>query len=67
MSKPVATEIVADISLLPTEQGGKKLPILGEYRGVLGITDKHFSFRLQVPAGAQLAPGASGRFGIEFL
>lgn len=68
MTTAVASEIVAEIVLLPTTEGGKQSPITaGEYRGVLGVSGEHFSFRLSVSEGQQLSPGSSGRFGIQFL
>ena len=68
MPSLVAPEIVAEISLLPTTEGGLKGPILqGEYRGVLGVGDEHFSFRSVVPFPDGFQPGQTANLRIQFL
>lgn len=68
MPLPVAPEIVAEIFLLPSEEGGRKGPIRkGEYRGVLGVGDDHFSFRTVVPFADGFQLGQTARLGVQFL
>ena len=68
MTTAVTPEIVVEITLLQTEVGGRKSPILqGEYRGVLGVGEEHFSVRLFVPLEDGIAPGQVQQFGVQFL
>ena len=68
MTSKVQPEIVVEISLLPTAGGGRQRPISeGEYRGILGVGQENFSVRFFVPLAGGLAPGASGKFGVQFL
>lgn len=44
------------------------MPILcGEYRGVFGVSDEHFSVRFEVPKETTFAPGSTLDLGIQFL
>jgi len=68
MSKPVTPEIVVEITLLPSEAGGRKGTILqGEYRGVLGVGSENFSVRFFVPFEDGFSPNQTQRFGVQFL
>jgi hypothetical protein len=68
MTTPVTPEIVVEIALLQSEAGGRKGPILqGEYRGVLGVGEEHFSVRFFVPLEDGIAPGQAQRLGVQFL
>jgi len=68
MPLAVLPDIIAEISLFPNAGGGRNGPILqGEYRGVLGIGDEHFSFRSFVPFADGFQPGQTARLGIQFL
>ena len=68
MPSPVAPEIAVEISLLPSTEGGRNGPIRqGEYRGVLGVGDEHFSFRSVVPFPDGFQPGQTASLGIQFL
>lgn len=68
MSKPVVPEIVVEITLLPSEAGGREGVIRqGEYRGVLGIGRENFSVRFFVPRSDGFAPSQVQRFGVQFL
>lgn len=60
-------EIRATITLLPTEQGGRRsgLPSGAEYRTVLGAGGEHFSARFIVENA--LEPGGSTDVEIQFL
>ncbi len=65
---PLAPQLIAEITLLPSAEGGRAGPILqGEFRGVLMVGEEGFSFRMVVPDKEGLAPGGKGRFGIQFL
>jgi hypothetical protein len=49
MTTAVSPEIEVEITLLPLGSGGRNGPILqGEYRGILGVADEHFSVRFFV-------------------
>ncbi|MEW9900965.1 hypothetical protein ABWL39_20285 [Chitinivorax sp. PXF-14] len=67
MSLPITPEIVVEITFLSTEEGGRQGQILGgEYRGILGVGNEHFSVRFFVPLeGSTL--GSVQRFGVQFL
>lgn len=68
MSKPIAPEIYAEITFLPTADGGRISALSqGEYRGVLGVGDNNFSVRFFVAPEHGVAPGESGIFGVQFL
>ncbi len=68
MTSKVKPEITVEISLLPTEGGGRQSSISeGEYRGILGVGNENFSVRFFVPLQDGLTPGASGKFGVQFL
>lgn len=68
MSKPVVPEIVVEITLLPSEAGGREGAILqGEYRGVLGVGPENFSVRFFVPLADGFSPSQTQRFGVQFL
>lgn len=57
---------VAEIYLLPTEQGGRAGPLMsGEWRAVLGMNNEHWSARLLFDATP--APGDSFRATIQLL
>ena len=68
MKAPVVPEIVAEITLLPSEKNGREGPILqGEYRGVLGVGAENFSVRFFVPLECGFAPSQTLCVGIQFL
>ena len=68
MSAPVTPEIIATISLLRSESGGRESAIPhGEYRGVLGIGHEHFSCRFFVSGQVGLGLGQTETYGIQFL
>jgi hypothetical protein len=68
MPSPVVPEIVAEITLLPSTEGGREESIRqGEYRGVLGAGGEHFSFRAVVPFQDGFQPGHTARLGVQFL
>jgi len=68
MSTPVTPEIIVEITLLPTEGGGRQRAIhTGEYRGVLGVGAENFSVRFFVPMERSVSPGETQRFGAQFL
>ena len=68
MSTTVTPEIIVEITLLPTEEGGRLGAIRqGEYRGVLGVGAENFSVRFFVPVESGLNPGETSRFGVQFL
>jgi hypothetical protein len=68
MSSPVIPDIQVEITLFPTEQGGRHTAILsGEYRGVLGVGAEHLSVRFFVPAGMRFGLGSTVQVGVEFL
>lgn len=68
MSKPVAPEIVVEITLLPSEAGGRNSAILqGEYRGILGVGSENFSVRFFAPLEDGFSPNQTQRFGVQFL
>ncbi|ULU26790.1 hypothetical protein DYST_03738 [Dyella terrae] len=51
-------DFVADIELLPTEAGGRKVPLMGgEWRTVLGLSGEHWSALLRFDG--EQAPGAT--------
>jgi hypothetical protein len=65
---PLRPEIVVDIDLLPTEQGGRNGPIpSGIFRGVFGVNGEHFSAAFFVSNPGGFAPGEAGQFGVQFL
>lgn len=58
MSTTVTPEIIAEITLRPTQEGGRQGAILqGEYRGVLGVGAENFSVRFFVPVELGFNPG----------
>ena len=68
MSCPVEPEIVVEVTLLPSEAGGRQGPILqGEYRGVLGVGAENFSVRFFVPIPGGLSSSQTHRLGVQFL
>lgn len=68
MSKPVVPEIIVEITLLPSEAGGRESAILhGEYRGVLGVGLENFSVRFCIPLAEGFSPGQAQHFGVQFL
>jgi len=68
MSTSVEPEIIVEITLLPTEAGGRSCAISGgEYRGVLGVGLENFSVRFFVPIECSLSLGETQRFGVQFL
>jgi hypothetical protein len=68
MTKPVTPEIIVEITLLPSEAGGRKGAIQhGEYRGVLGVGSENFSVRFFVPLKDGFSPNQTQRFGVQFL
>lgn len=69
VSTPVEPDVIAEITLAPTESDGRLSSISsGEYRGVLGVGAQHFSVRWFVPTSSALVPcGRSGTFGVQFL
>ena len=68
MTTPVTPEIVVEITLLPSEAGGRKGAILkGEYRGVLGVGSENFSVRFFVPLENGFSPSQTQQFGVQFL
>ena len=69
MSELIAPEIIAEIMLSPTEEGGRLSSITdGVYRGVLSVAAGLFSVRWFVPTSTSLVPGGrSGTFGVQFL
>jgi hypothetical protein len=68
MGKPVTPEIIVEITLYPSEVGGRKGAILqGEYRGVLGVGSENFSVRFFVPFEDGFSPSQTQRFGVQFL
>lgn len=68
MGATVTPEIIVEITLLPTQEGGRQGAILqGEYRGVLGVGTENFSVRFFVPVEPGLNPGETSRFGVQFL
>jgi len=68
MTTAVSSEIEVEITLLPLGSGGRNGPILqGEYRGILGVADEHFSVRFFVPLDNGFALGSTATFGVQFL
>ena len=69
MSAAVEPDVIAEITLAPTESDGRLSSISsGECRGVLGVGEQHFSVRWFVPTSSPLTPGGrSGTFGVQFL
>lgn len=68
MTSKVKPEILVEIALFAPTSGGRQSPISeGEYRGVLGVGNENFSVRFFVPLQEGLAPGTSGKFGVQFL
>jgi hypothetical protein len=64
----VHPEIVVEIALISPESGGRLSSIVpGEYRGVLGVGDAHFSARWLIPIGGLHPGGCPGTFGVQFL
>jgi hypothetical protein len=61
-------EIVVEITLLPSEAGGRESAIpKGEYRGVLGVGAENFSVRFFVSFDHGFSPNQPQRFGVQFL
>jgi hypothetical protein len=68
MSKQVTPEIEAEITFLPSADGGRISALSqGEYRGVLTVGSESFSVRFWVAPDHGISPGESGKFGIQFL
>jgi len=68
MTTEVSPDIEVEITLLPSAAGGRSGAILrGEYRGVLGVNDEHFSVRFFVPLDNGFTLGSTGKFGVQFL
>lgn len=68
MSNPITPEIKAEIFFLSSTEGGRISALSqGEYRGVLGVGNEHFSIRFFVAPEHSVSPGKSGIFGIQFL
>jgi hypothetical protein len=68
VSTSVTPNILAEITLYPATQGGRKSTILqGEYRGVLGIGADHFSVRFAVESSNGFPAGETKIVGIQFL
>jgi hypothetical protein len=64
----IKPEIVVELSLASPENGGRlSSMVTGEYRGVLGVDDKHFSVRWFVPVAGLDPGGSSGTLGVQFL
>ena len=68
-SVPITPEIIVEVTLSPTEEGGRLNSITsGVYRGLLSVASGSFSVRWFVPTSTSLAPGGrSGTFGVQFL
>lgn len=50
MGSNIKPEIAVEVSLLPTERGGRQNPISeGEYRCVLSVGEENFSARFYIP------------------
>ena len=68
MNNPVTPEITIEITLHPSEAGGRKSAISqGEYRGVLGVGSENFSVRFFVQFAGGLSPNQKQRLGVQFL
>lgn len=64
----VVPELVVEIGMLSTAQGGRMSSIRrGEYRAVFGAAGQYFACRLFVPMPGGMAPGETARFGVQFL
>jgi hypothetical protein len=65
---PLRPEIVVDIDLLSSAEGGRKGPIpSGIFRGIFGVDGQHFSAAFFVCNPSGFAPGESGQFVVQFL
>ncbi len=65
MIKP---EIIAEITLRTSSEGGRKGPILsGEYLGVFGAGEQNFSVRFWLPDSEDFAPGQTRQVSVQFL
>lgn len=61
-------EIDAVITLFPSHAGGRQHSIVGEYRGVLSVSeDEAYSMRITVPHRAEFCPGQTLTVGVQFL
>jgi hypothetical protein len=68
MSSPVAPEIIARLSLFPTEAGGRGLPPRqGDWRTILTVGSESFSARVAARVGHLLEPGATSEAEVQFL
>lgn len=68
MTKPVTPEIIVEITLLPSEAGGRASAIQhAEYRGVLGVGAENFSVRFFVALSGGFSQNQTQQFGIQFL
>jgi len=66
-----AIEVIADVRLLPTGEGGKSRPISSTYRPNHNFgapEDRHFYIgQLEIASGDEIVPGETRRVPIRFL
>jgi hypothetical protein len=58
--------ILADVELLPTDKGGRRWPIVQQFRCPAGIDDKLFDVVIDLSSIGSLSPGQSARLPMEF-
>ena len=66
--KNTEPEIIADVTFYPTEAGGKKLTVHGEWYGCpCKVGEEYWECRILLLHKITIAPGETRRVGIVFL